>query len=97
MNEVICGVKLKKDSDDSGPDEPPDPSGKNNRGTLIVDATCAPADIRYPTDCSLLNEAREKLEAMIDDLFEPFWSETDCFWIYGCLNFQKLIYSGIPK
>ena len=28
------------------------------------------ADIRYPTDCSLLNEAREKLEATIDDLFE---------------------------
>jgi IS5 family transposase len=39
---------------------------------LIVDATCAPADIRYPTDCSLLNEAREKLEALIDDLYELF-------------------------
>lgn len=72
INEIICGVQPKKDSDDSSPDEPPDPSGKNNKGTLIVDATCAPADIRYPTDCSLLNEGREKLEAMIDDLFEPF-------------------------
>lgn len=72
INEIICGVKPKKGSDDSGPDEPPDPTGKNNQGTLIVDATCAPADIRYPTDCSLLNEAREKLEAIIDDLFEPF-------------------------
>jgi IS5 family transposase len=72
INETICGVKSKKDSDDSGPDEPTDPTGKNNKGTLIIDATCAPADIRYPTDCSLLNEAREKLEAMIDDLFEPF-------------------------
>lgn len=72
INEVICGVKPKKDSDDSGQDDPPDPSGKNNKGTLIVDATCAPADIRYPTDCSLLNEAREKLETMIDELYEPF-------------------------
>jgi IS5 family transposase len=72
INEIICGVKSKKDSDDSGPNEPPDPSGKSNKGTLIVDATCAPADIRYPTDCSLLNEAREKLEDMIDSLFEPF-------------------------
>lgn len=71
INEVICGVKPKKDFD-SGPDEPLDPTGKNNQGILIVDATCAPADIRYPTDCSLLNEAREKLEAMIDELYEPF-------------------------
>ena len=30
-----------------------------NRGKLILDATCAPADIRYPTDLGLLNEARE--------------------------------------
>jgi IS5 family transposase len=73
INEIICGVKPKEESNDSGQDKtPPDPSGKNNKGILIVDATCAPADIRYPTDCSLLNEAREKLEAMIDDLYEPF-------------------------
>ena len=37
-----------------------------NEGTMILDATCAPQDIRYPTDISLLNEAREKLEGMID-------------------------------
>ena len=29
------------------------------------DATCAPANIRYPQDISLLNEAREKLETII--------------------------------
>lgn len=34
-------------------------------GTLLLDATCAPANIRYPQDVSLLNEAREKLEAII--------------------------------
>lgn len=43
-----------------------------NKGRLIIDATCAPADIRYPTDLSLLNEAREKLEMIIDILYEPF-------------------------
>jgi IS5 family transposase len=76
INEIICGVKPKEDSNDSDQDKtPPDPSGKNNKGILIVDATCAPVDIRYPTDCSLLNEAREKLEAMIDDLYEPFKQE----------------------
>ena len=37
-----------------------------NKGKLILDATCAPADIRYPTDLSLLNEAREKLDDIID-------------------------------
>jgi IS5 family transposase len=36
-----------------------------NKGTLILDATCAPANIRYPQDFSLLNEAREKLETII--------------------------------
>ncbi len=42
-----------------------------NRGKLIADATCAPADIRYPTDISLLNEAREKTEEIIDALHAP--------------------------
>jgi hypothetical protein len=39
---------------------------ETNSGTLIVDATCAPSNIRYPQDFSLLNETREKLEKMID-------------------------------
>ncbi|WP_276210579.1 IS5 family transposase [Heyndrickxia coagulans] len=42
-----------------------------NKGKLILDATCAPADIAYPTDLGLLNEAREKLERIIDVLHEP--------------------------
>lgn len=37
----------------------------DNQGTLILDATCAPSNIRYPQDFSLLNEAREKLETII--------------------------------
>jgi IS5 family transposase len=42
-----------------------------NQGSLLVDATCAPADMAYPTDLNLLNEAREKLEAIIDILHRP--------------------------
>jgi IS5 family transposase len=42
-----------------------------NEGELLLDATCAPADIAYPTDLSLLNQAREKLEQIIDILHEP--------------------------
>jgi len=45
--------------------------GGDNRGQLIADASCAPADIRYPTDVSLLNEAREKTDSLIDVLHEP--------------------------
>lgn len=41
---------------------------KTNKGKLMLDATCTPADIAFPTDLSLLNTAREKLEEMIDDL-----------------------------
>lgn len=70
VNEIICGITEKESQDPD--DKPPEaPSGGNNKGMLILDATCAPADIRYPTDCSLLNEAREKLETIIDALYEP--------------------------
>ena len=64
--------------DDSGKDDgstPPSPGtgvpgadGQEegeDQGTLILDATCAPVNIRYPQDVSLLNEAREKLETVI--------------------------------
>ena len=40
----------------------------SHKGQLILDATCAPADIRYPTDLGLLNDAREKTEQIIDQL-----------------------------
>lgn len=43
-----------RDDDDS--DDAPGSSG--NSGTMIMDATCAPSNIRYPQDVSLLSEAR---------------------------------------
>jgi len=52
----------------SNPPKPPDDG--SNDGTLILDATAAPADVRYPTDLSLLNECRENTEAIIDELWE---------------------------
>ena len=70
------------DPDDSNKDDsnPPDAGGDEtlpvqadekmeetvNEGTLILDATCVPQNIRFPTDSSLLNEAREKTEEIID-------------------------------
>ena len=41
---------------------------KTNKGTIMLDSTCTPANIAYPTDVNLLNEAREKLEGIIDNL-----------------------------
>ena len=40
-----------------------------NNGTLIMDATVADADIKYPTDIDLLNQCREHLETAIDLLW----------------------------
>lgn len=50
--------------------EPTDEDDPSNGGTLIMDASCCPADIAYPQDINLLNEAREKLEETIDEICE---------------------------
>lgn len=70
VNEYLLAHK-----DDDKDDHTPPSGGKTNddgtakedtnKGTLTLDATCAPANIRYPQDISLLNETREKLENMI--------------------------------
>ena len=43
-------------------------SEPKHQGKLILDATCAPADIKYPTELGLLNQAREHTEKIIDAL-----------------------------
>lgn len=53
-----------KQSDQEEPQAP-------NEGKMLIDATCTPADITYPTDLKLLNEAREKCEGYIDKLHAP--------------------------
>lgn len=55
--------------DDGGKSSPEEsPSEPKNAGTIIMDATCAPADIKYPTDLNLVNDARELSEGIIDQL-----------------------------
>ncbi len=49
--------------DVKGEDKPAPPKGQ-----LLADATCVPADITYPTDLKLLNDACEKTEEIIDHL-----------------------------
>src|SRR5690625_2478392 len=88
LNEQIVKKQQETPSDKRSKNDPPDqdggapPSGgstkkqkapkKTHQGKLLLDATCAPADITYPTDIGLLNTAREKLEKMIDTLHAPF-------------------------
>ena len=43
---------------------------EKHSGLLIVDASVAPADIKYPTDLDLLNSCREHSERLIDILWE---------------------------
>lgn len=37
-----------------------------NKGTMMIDATCAPSYVKYPQDFALLNDAREKSEEFLD-------------------------------
>ena len=60
INEMI----IQESQDDKDDDD------DNNSGTMIVDATCAPSQIRYPQDVSLLNEARENAEKFVDLLHD---------------------------
>ena len=71
INEAVIEASIAKKKDAaSTTDANDDDDLTKNSGKLIIDATCTPADIRYPTDLSLLNEAREKTERIIDVLWE---------------------------
>jgi len=45
-----------------------DNNDKPNSGTIAIDATCAPANIAFPQDLKLLNDATEITEKFIDKL-----------------------------
>jgi hypothetical protein len=79
LNKKSDDRKHSKDADDKNDDnQPPPPNGSGGpeeertikKGTLLLDATVSPADIRYPQDLSLLNEARENTEQMIEAIWE---------------------------
>ncbi len=67
INEAIA--QLIADTQGTG-EEPGDAKAAGEpappKGQLLVDATCVPADIKYPTDLYLLHDAREKTEELID-------------------------------
>jgi hypothetical protein len=65
INEWILEARKKKPNGG----EPPKSGGSSNKGTLILDATCVPADITYPQDLNLISQAREKAETLIDQIY----------------------------
>ena len=75
INEMIlrdAKARQSKEVEDKDDDNFDDGSGAGgNSGTMVVDATCAPSNIRYPQDVSLLNEARENAEKLLDVLHDP--------------------------
>ena len=48
-----------------------------NSGTLIIDATCTPADIAYPTDLELCDRARRWTETILDHYWSRYGSLSD--------------------
>ena len=59
-------AKGKKNPNTSKKKQKNQKKAKKNSGKLILDATVAPADIKYPTDIDLLNQCRQHLETAID-------------------------------
>lgn len=60
INEMILQDAKERQAKENKDDDSDD---DGNSGTMIVDATCAPSNIRYPQDVSLLNEARENAKS----------------------------------
>ena len=50
--------------------EPEEPDQRCNQGKLLLDATCASADITYPTDIGIIDRTRMQTEKIIDILYE---------------------------
>ncbi len=66
MLETTSSQSAEKKTEELGKED----NTPTNRGKLILDATCAPGDISYPTDLELLNQARKQTEKIIDLLYE---------------------------
>ena len=85
INEMVAAYNSPDDSSDDdsngGGNSADNTNNKNdtdtasepeNEGTLILDATCTPQNIAYPQDINLLNEARENLESIIDQICDEY-------------------------
>jgi hypothetical protein len=84
LNDILVKKAEERNSDHTPKAGSPTSSGNNdkvqkkgdeNEGVLKIDASCTPADVRYPIDLSLLDEARRDTEKLIDVLY-PYCPNT---------------------
>lgn len=69
--EDLKETKKAKSKNNNHPDSGDTSTGASKKqGVLILDASVAPQDIKFPTDIDLLNDAREHTERIIDELWE---------------------------
>jgi transposase, IS5 family len=66
LTETISGIQNTTNAEEVNLDD----STLKHDGDLLVDATVCPQNITYPTDLDLLNRGREKLEGMIQFLYQ---------------------------
>jgi hypothetical protein len=69
ISEKLALSKTSTENDGENEDKNEEEPVKN-KGKMLVDATVAEQAVRYPADLSLLNEAREISEQLIDDLYK---------------------------
>jgi len=70
INEMIIKNAEKEDSNEDDDGDCGTDGSPETKGTLIVDATCAPSYIKYPQGIELLNKALENTEDMITELHD---------------------------
>jgi hypothetical protein len=64
INEAMCIAEAQPEVEEPVKDDDDIPRG----GTVIIDASCAPANITYPTDTGMLADAIEKTDGLIDEM-----------------------------
>jgi transposase, IS5 family len=67
---VVREIKKKEAEEKSPRQEEEEGNQRTHQGKLILDATCAPADISYPHDLGILNQARKQTEKILDCLYK---------------------------
>jgi IS5 family transposase len=67
---VMREIKKKEAEEKSPRQEGEEENQRTHQGKLILDATCAPADISYPNDLGILNQARKQTEKILDCLYK---------------------------
>lgn len=67
LNDKVIDIEVPDNNQPADPKDNKAPEAPNS-GTMLVDATIAEQQIEYPTDLKLLNESREQLERMIEQV-----------------------------